>query len=250
MKKTKVLAIVAVAFLVLFCVITVALALLGAFSRNKTDPLSGARDAVLDVLGIEHDESGPLDWQKEPAGDAAVFVTDFGEFKVTLFPSEGTDAFLSLAESGRLDGEAFSVLAENLFAQVPPLDDSAAELSPSGLAALSGTLGFLLDENKNASTSLVLVTAEKLSGLSRAYLEENPGAFDEKRAALYEEKGGVPEYEDRLALFGQVTDGFDVLSVIVKEKTDGYTGGYHAENPVVIRDIRIEKAETESRKSD
>lgn len=244
MKKTKVLVIIAAAFLVLFCVLTVVLALLGTFSRDKNDPLSSARDVVLDALGVEH-ENEALAWQKAPDGDVAVFETSIGTIKVALFPSEGTDLFVSRAESGFYDNTAFSVLAENLFAQVPPTDGSAEDLFKTDLAAVYGAFGFVLDGDKKASSSLVVVTAKTLSGLSRAYLEENADAFDEKRAEFYEKKGGVPDYEGRLALFGQTVDGFDVLAALAEGTTDGYTGGYNAEEPVTILGIRIEKAETE-----
>lgn len=241
MKKTKPLSLLATVFLLAFCALAVFFALQNRRGTAEKEPSGGI---VLTPFEDEHENETPA-WQKNPTGDRAVIETDRGTFTVSLFPSESADLFVSRVNAGLYDNTAFSVLAENLFAQVPPVNGDTAAVEKNDLAAIYGAIGFVLDGDKAASTSLALIMAKTLSGLSRAYLEENPSVFNKERVAFYEAKGGVPEYENRLALFGQVVDGFDLLTAMVAEKTDGYTGGYHAETPVTVLSVRIEKPETE-----
>lgn len=234
-KNMKVFAAIAGLFLLCFCAAMLILALLGVFSENGADgPLSGGQNILTELITPKYKDPALL-WQDEPKGEKIRIETDAGTFTVTLYASDAADAFKTFAESGAFNGKPFATVTDS-FAQVSPLDNSRASYTENSLAALSGTVGFVL-EDKKAASSLVVVTKAGLSGLSEAYLTDNTAAFSEERIAIYREKGGVPELEDRLLLFGQVTEGFDVLEAIASSETNGYTGGFSAESPVTILSV-------------
>lgn len=234
-KNIKPFAVIAGLFLLFFCAAMLILTLLGVFSENSAeDPLSGGQNILTELITPTYKDPA-LAWQDEPKGEAFRVETSAGSFTVTLYASDAANAFKTFAESGAFAGKPFSVVTDS-FAQVPVLDESRGSYPANSLAALYGTVGFVLEGGKTAS-SLVVVTKAELSGLSNAYLTENTAAFSEERAAIYREKGGVPELEDRLLLFGQVTEGFDALEAIAASETNGYTGGYAAENPVTILSV-------------
>ena len=234
-KNIKPFAVIAGLFLLFFCAAMLILTLLGVFSENSAgDPLSGGHNILTELITPKYEDPSLL-WQDEPKGEKFRVETDAGSFTVTLYASDAANAFKTFAESGAFAGKSFATVTDS-FAQVPILDESRVSYAGNTLAALSGAVGFVLEDEK-AAPSLVIVTKEGLSGLSEAYLTENTAAFSEERAAIYREKGGVPELEDRLLLFGQVTEGFDVLEAIASSETSGYTGGYAAENPVTILSV-------------
>ena len=234
-KNIKPFAVIAGLFLIFFCAAMLILTLLGVFSKNGAgDPLSGGHNILTELITPTYKDPA-LAWQDEPKGEKFRVETSAGSFTVTLYASDAADAFKNFAESGAFAGKPFATVTDS-FAQVPVLDESRVSYAENTLAALSGAVGFVLEDGKAAS-SLVVVTKTGLSGLSNAYLTENTAAFSEERAAVYLEKGGVPELEDRLLLFGQVTEGLDVLEAIASSETSGYTGGFSAENPVTILSV-------------
>ena len=222
-----------------FAVIVMILVCAAALAVAVMSFLGGGESPVRDILGgvlIEKEQNPKLTWQTgETEGDVtAVIKTDLGEIVFKLDGSKAAERFIESA--GDFGGASFETVAENLFIQVPALTKNAGEYEENELGCFYGAVGFVSEDGK-VSDSLVIITAKELSGISKAYVSgEN---FDLERGEFYESFGGVPEYEGKIQVFGQVIDGFGVLEKIAAAETSGYTGGYAAENPVEIISVTV-----------
>ncbi len=220
MKKLKLLGI-ATGFLVALAVAAIALAaIFGGFTAEKPKdegPLGGK------PITVEPEELLPTLWQTgESSGDGtAVIKTDLGEVTFKITPG-GEGLFANLGQ-----GELFfEVLAEN-FVQSSAFSESFSAENP-GLLPLYGAVGFVLEERKAAS--LLIITQKELAVSSRNFIKT--GNFPEEKAEIYREFGGVPEFEQSVVIFGQVTGGFEILEQIAAGESTGYTGGFKAISPI------------------
>ena len=181
---------------------------------------------------VEEEKCRDLEWQTADAAPedvTATVETEAGSFVLK---------FAELAEGGSFAAAPFATLAENMFVQCPALSAETFGGEQNELACVYGAVGFAMDGGE-ISDSLFIVTAKALSGMSSAYISEH--GFSAERAALYTERGGMPEYEGKALIFGQVLSGFETLNSISSGKTNGYTGGYAAENPVKILSVTINR---------
>lgn len=235
----KKLGVFAVVVMILVCAAALAVAVMSF--------LKGGESPVKDILGgviIEQEKNPKLIWQTgETEGDVtAVIKTDLGEIVFKLDESKAAERFIESA--GNFGGASFETVAENLFIQVPALSKNSEEYEENDLCCFYGAVGFVSEDGK-VSDSLVIITANELSGVSKAYISgEN---FDLERAEFYKDFGGVPEYEGKIQVFGQVVEGFGVLEKIAAAETSGYTGGYAAKNPVEIISVTVCSPKLEGR---
>lgn len=186
-----------------------------------------------------------LEWQTAELSSediTATVETEAGSFVIKLYPGAAADRFALIAGEGSFASVGFSTLAENMFIQCPAISEETFGAEQNELGCIYGAVGFAMD-GEEISDSLFAVTAKTLSGMSRAYIDEH--GFPSQRAELYESLGGMPEYEGRVFIFGQVISGFEVLDSIAEGRTSGYTGGYAAENPVKIISVSINPSEVE-----
>lgn len=226
------LAIIVVAALAVAGVITIDRPANGNIDKNENP----AQSAV-----IEEEKNKDLLWQTAEASAedvTAVIETAAGSFTLKLYPGAAADKFAALGEGGAFSSGEFSVLAKDMFIQCAPLSEESFGAEKNDLGCFYGAVGFVM-ENGMVTDSLFAVTAKSLSAGSRAFIEEN--AFSAERAELYESLGGMPEYEGKVMIFGQVTEGFDTLDSIAAGKTNSYTGGYAAESPVKIISVTINR---------
>lgn len=235
----KVLGTAAVIIMILVCLLALAVAVLSLLTGENPmdDILSGG------VL-IEKRKDEALAWQTENTeGDIkAEIKTGLGSIVFKIRDEKAAEYFLSEPES--FAGAVFDVAAKDLFVQTSPLSKASVPYEESALGCFYGAVGLVSEEGKTYP-SLVIIAAEELSGLSRAYISgEN---FDEERAEFYKSFGGVPEYEGKIQIFGQVTEGFDVLLKIAEAKTSGYTAGFAPEEPVTIISVKVTYPETSGR---
>ncbi len=196
-------------------------------------------------VAIEEEKNKDLEWQTADAAPedvTATVETEAGAFVLKLYPGAAADKFAELAEGGSFDGVAFETVAQKMFTQCPALSAETFGAEQNELACVYGAVGFAMDGGE-ISDSLFVITANELSGMSRAYASEHD--FSAERAALYEERGGMPEYEGKVLIFGQVLSGFDALDAISEGATNGYTGGYAAENLVKIFSVTINRPAAE-----
>lgn len=229
MKKLKILAIITIIILVIFIAAAAALAYFGVFSFNLEDT-PGIGNIILSPEETKNPYEVPDDYEI-----TAKIKTSAGEMVISLSDTSAAEKFISLSESGFFVGKEFSVLAENMFIQVKtegePFPSDKTDFSP-----IYGTVGFAM-ESDLASPSFFIITNSSLSGISKAFIES--GDFDAEKASLYLEKGGMPEYEGKVIIFGKVISGMETAEKIASGENSGYTGGYSAKEPVIIESIEI-----------
>ena len=191
MKKIKILGIITMIFLVLIIVAFTVLALFGILK------IETGEDGKTEISFAPLEEKNEFfEWQtSETEGDrTAVIKTEKGEIKIKLSETAAAEKFIELKNSGAFKNAEFSVLAENMFIQsTVPGENFEAEQNE--FAAISGAVAFVM-EKEEAAPSFIIITAEKLSGNSSAFLKN--GAFDSERAEVYEKFGGIPEYEGKI----------------------------------------------------
>ena len=232
MKKIKILGIVSTIFIILIMAVLAVLAAFGFFSY-ETDP-EGKTEIILNPIENKNPEYA---WQiSETGGDiTAVIKTSAGDIEIKLADCAAAEKFIGLDNSGAFENAEFITLAENMFIQTGTYGESFP-LEQNGFACINGAVGFVM-EGENAAPSLVIITAKELSGNSSAFIEKS--ALDKEKAKLYEEFGGMPEYEGKIAVFGMVLSGTEVIESIASGETSGYTGGYSALEPVKIISVEI-----------
>lgn len=234
----KALGTAAVVIMILVCLAALVVAALSLLTGE--DPMEN----VLGGVVIEKRRDEALAWQtEETEGDVRAEVkTSLGSIVFKIHKGKAAEYFLSEPEA--FEKAVFNIAAEDLFVQVSPLSKAPVPYEESSLGCFYGAVGLAVEEGKTYP-SLVIITAKELSGLSAAYISgEN---FDAERAELYKSFGGVPEYEGKVQIFGQVTEGFDVLQKIAEAKTNGYTGGFALESPVEIVSVKVTYPETSGR---
>ncbi len=232
MKKIKTLGIVTMIFLLLIIVVFTVLAAFG-FLRIETDS-EGHSEIIFTPLEEKNDL---FEWQtSKTEGDiTAAIKTDAGKILIKLGDCAAAEEFIKLDNSGAFENTEFLTLAENMFIQTGVYGESF-ETEQNGFACINGAVGFVMDEVK-AAPSIVIITAEKLSGASSAFLKNN--RFNEEKTDLYAEFGGIPEYEGKIIIFGMVVSGTETIEKIASGENSGYTGGYSALEPVKINSVEI-----------
>ncbi len=228
MKKIRILGLVTMIILIL---IIAAFALLAAFGvlRIEENADGSGSHIIFSPIGEKNELEMPL------SGKNAAIKTELGDIVIALAESPAAEEFINLDNRGSFDGAEFSVLAKDMFIQAE-VNDPAFETEKNSYACIYGRVGFVMDEEK-AAPSFFIITNKKLSGLSESYMKEN--GFDKEKISLYEKNGGMPEYEGKVIIFGEVISGMETAEKIAKGENAGYTGGYFAENPVAIKNIEI-----------
>lgn len=232
MKKIKILGIATMLTLVLIIIVIGVFAIFGFF-KGKNDSESGKEISINKVNG----DLSVYEWQTlETYGDiTAIFKTEAGEIVIKLADCAAAEKFIELDNSGSFDNAEFLTLADDMFIQTGVYGEGFSS-EKTGLAAINGAVGFVMEED-NAYPSIIFITAEKLSGESSSYmLAEN---FKSEKTALYKEFGGIPEYEEKIVIFGMVVSGSENIGYISEGENSGYAGGYSAAEPVKIKSIEI-----------
>lgn len=229
-----------VALLLVSAAVIAVLALTGVIGKTED-----GKPSIFDGLTITPEEKYPLFvWQNsQTEGDlTAVFETEEGSFTVKLSKGTAAEKFKELCEKGAFSGKEFSVAAEDMFIQTA-FGGEKFSLADEGYGCFYGSVGFVLEKGE-ATDSLFIITAKTLSGISEGWLSGN--SPDAEYTAFFEENGGVPQYDGKVLVFAQVTEGFDVIEKLAGAETSGYTSGYAAKNPVKITSVRIVDPTAES----
>ncbi len=222
----------AVIIMIIVCITAVAVVAISLLNSEEISPIEN----LLGSPVIEPETNQKLKWQtSETEGDInAVIETNFGKIVFKLDDSTAANAFISNA--GAFGRSYFDTIVENMFVQTGTISGTVASFEENGLACLYGAVGLAAEDGKTYD-SIVIITAKELSGFSKAYISREN--FDSERSEFYKSFGGVPEYEGKVQIFGQVIEGFDVLEKIAASENSGYTGGYAAEEPVEIISVSI-----------
>lgn len=222
MNKIKILGITVTISLALIIGAFALLAALGVFEFGEGGGINITPEEKIDIFDTSE-------------CDYVTLSTDAGIIKIFVADCPAGEKFLELAESGALHGE-IKTAVKGMFIQAD-INGYSFETEKTDFSAIDGTVGFILDGEK-ASPSFVIIAAEELSGASKAFLSEN--GFDEESVDFYTKGGGVPEYEDKIIVFGQIDfDESDTVNIICEAENSGYTGGYSLVEPVRINSAEV-----------
>lgn len=223
MKKTKILGITMAVSLVLIIGAFAMLAAFGVFESGEEGGINISPEEKIDIFDTSK-------------CDYVTLKTDSGTIKIFVADCPAGKKFAELAESGALSGGEIKTAVRDMFIQAD-INGESFETEKTNFSAIDGTVGFILDGEK-ASPSFVIIAAEELSGASKAFLSEND--FDEESVAFYSEGGGVPEYEDKIIVFGQIdSEESNTVNIICEAENSGYTGGYSLAEPVKINSAEV-----------
>lgn len=220
--------------------IVLTITMLSSFGLGLWSSLSSNYSAVLkdeDIAMIQLD--APQSGQK-----AAVVHTTLGDMQFTLYPEEcpqTVESFCTLAESGYYNDTYVFELAPSVFfaagaataaGDLPAGKEGTQqeripqELSPK-LWPFRGALCAMQTASEGGFWKTLTRTQETYTG-SRFLVCNSIEMTDEIQEGLrsvssdamkqvgeaFIEHGGIPNYAQQLTVFGQMTDGFDVLDAI------------------------------------
>lgn len=203
------------------------------------------------------------------AGDpVAVMHTDAGDMAFLLYPEEApqtVENFCTLAKQGYYDGSYvfrvepdifFSAGAPNADGTVPD-PDAASERVPRELSAklwpLRGALCALTTKTEagffrtltgkqryySGSRFLVADTIEMTDEIREGLLSQNENETQNLVANAFLEKGGIPNYSQQIAVFGQLIDGYDILDAITSSELTGTENAMRPKEDIRILSIEI-----------
>ena len=164
----------------------------------------------------------------------ATIKTSLGDIKIALYPDEAPKAvenFIALAEKGYYNGLKF-------YEVVPGVRVTTGDPNNDGTGGDSNAGGVFSDEyslnlwhfngaeamdnggapNQNTSRFFIVQNSEITTELADEMLD---GGFPESVVQKYLDVGGVPNYDFRDTVFGQVIEGMDVVEKIAAVERDG-----------------------------
>lgn len=176
-------------------------------------------------------------------------VTSLGNIKIMLFPDKAPKAvenFIKHAEQGYYNGLKFHRVIKDFMIQGgDPSGDGTGgqsiwnapfedEFSPN----LYNFRGALSMANSGANTNgsqFFIVQMGKDAMAAAKYTEDalNQGGWPKNVAAKYAEVGGTPWLDQKHTVFGQVTEGMDIVDKIAAVEV--------GEQDKPVKDVKIEK---------
>ena len=141
----------------------------------------------------------------------ATIKTSLGDIKIALYPDEAPKAvenFIALAEKGYYNGLKF-------YEVVPGVRVTTGDPNNDGTGGDSNAGGV---PNQNTSRFFIVQNSEITTELADEMLD---GGFPESVVQKYLDVGGVPNYDFRDTVFGQVIEGMDVVEKIAAVERDG-----------------------------
>lgn len=246
--------------LTLCCIFTLLSSLAFSIWAGLTDGYSAVIDPA-DVALIQLDA---------PAEDAvtALVSTDLGNMTFVLYPDEAPQTvqnFISLAESGAYDNTYVFRVEPGVFFSAGAKDEAGTQPAGSGdaehiplelspkLWPLRGALCALTVSEEGGFWKTLTKTRTRYTG-SRFLVANSIEFTDELKAEMlnganeglksvaeaYAENGGIPNYSQQVTVFGQLTEGFDVLDAVTGVSVTGADGEKRPETPLYIRSVRIQ----------
>ena len=244
------------------------LTLLSSFGMALLSNMTGGYTSVLDDAEIELLQLDP-----PKSGDTlAVMHTTAGDMTYLLYPEQCPQtvaAFCKLAEEGYYDNTYIFQVEPQIFfsgggkAQDGTLSEADAanpreripkELSPK-LWPLRGALCALDTKTEGGFWKTLTKTRDAFTG-SRFLVVDTVEMNEEMQAGLrsvdsdamksvgeaFIEYGGIPNYSQQIAIFGQLQDGFDILDAITDAKVTGENAAKKPAEDIIITGIEITKA--------
>ena len=239
--------------------------LLCSFALGLWSSMTDRYSVVLDF-----DEISLMQLDPAPSGSPAAIVhTSMGDMQFTLYPEQCPQTvknFCNLAESGYYDGTYVFELAPSVFfaagAASPdgalpanqadtPQERVPQETSPK-LWPFRGALCAMQTKTEGGFWKILTKTQETFTG-SRFLVcnsiemtkDIKKGLEDVQNEALHEvgqvflERGGIPNYAQQLTVFGQMTEGFEVLDAITSVEVTGEQDATRPKENITIDSVEI-----------
>lgn len=190
-----------------------------------------------------------------------VMQTDKGTIKMVLHDEtpKHRDNFVKLAREGFYEGVLFHRVIKDFMIQG---GDPESKNAPADKMLGAGSLGYRVDaefdkniihqkgalaaardnnpQKASSSCQFYLVTGKKYTAKELDAFEKRSGTkYTEAQKKIYEEQGGTPHLDNNYTVFGQVTDGFDVLDAIQNTPTN------KQDRPT--EDVRIKKVKVKKK---
>lgn len=187
-----------------------------------------------------------LDLANQP-GPVATIVTNRGEIKIKLFPSQApktVENFVELAKKGYYNGIEFHrVIPDFMIQGGDPTgtgmggesiygESFADEFSPE-LFNLNGALSMANAGPNTNGSQFFIVSNTNVPDRMLKQLE--PAGYPAEIIAEYK-NGGTPWLDYKHTVFGQVIEGMDVVAEISKVERDTMD---HPKDPVVMESVTI-----------
>lgn len=172
------------------------------------------------------------------ATEEVTVSTSIGDITVVLYPEyapKAVENFLALAKTGYYDGQKFYRLVNNYMAQAgdPTGMGTGGESSfkdeggkPIGFPCeysinlwnFKGAIGMFPSAEGLNDSRFYIVTNSKLDAETISSM--TAANFPKSVQAKYEAHGGAPWLDGKYTVFGQVTEGFDILDELSIAKTN------------------------------
>ncbi len=171
-----------------------------------------------------------------------VIHTDYGDMKGVLYNEtpKHRDNFVKLAKSGYYDGLLFHRVIQGFMIQG---GDPESKNAKPGQRLGNGGPGYQVDAEFNAklihkkgalaaARTPDQVNPKKASSGSQFYIVEGrkitgaqlesqfPGKYSEEQKKIYETVGGTPFLDGSYTVYGEITDGLDVIDKIAAVQKD------------------------------
>ena len=260
MKKTSI---------ILLCALLLAFAFAGCGGRaGSNQPAQSVQDYQPELVNREKaaelnaeigsDAINLVQFRIAPAGtEVAVIKTNYGDMRAVLFRDEAplaVENFITLANEGYFNGMTFYRVIDNFAIESgKPADGNATSIYRDkddnpipfndefslNLWNFRGALMMQNDgeNNRNSNTSEFMVVQAKT--ISQAMFEQMEALnYPDVVLEKYKEVGGVPGFDWRHTVFGQLTE--ESLEVLDRIAESEVSADFVPERTVLIEEIRIE----------
>lgn len=223
-----------------------------AITQQPTIPQAAAHNATLSDSDVTL-----LQLEMPKKGDALAIVdTSSGGIVFRLFPEEAplaVENFIALADAGYYENMSFQRIMENFYIEsgapedAPPTSSfTDSEGNPVPFVTetsvnLWNFRGALVMKNKgvdrpHTNTSEFRIIQASL--LEEEWFEQMEEInYPQKVIDVYKEQGGIPGFDSRCTVFGQVVEGMNVVDRIATAPVE--EDSYRPAQPTVIYDITI-----------
>ena len=200
---------------------------------------SSAAPAEEDSNPTHKGEAVRTPWE---GAQLATFITNRGEMTFLLFPEEAprsVENFVNLANAGLYNGVSFGRPIGGAYITVTRPENATVpslplETDPTSVWHYYGALGYSGD----GAAQFRIVTLDTVDAETLATMRES-GMWPEAVIDHYAEVGGIPGYDDRYTVFGQLIEGAEVLAAIVEggpvenDGSDSSTGGVSGATTII-----------------
>lgn len=239
--------------------------LLTSFAFALWSSLTSDYTAVL-----EYDDIAAIQLEKPEAGaPAAIMHTTAGDMTYVLYPAECPETvanFTALAESGYYDGTYVFRVEQDVYFSAGAPDasgelesgalESAQEHIPQELSAklwpFRGALcaltttaegGFWKRLTKTqdyfTGSRFLVANSIEMTAEIKEGLQASTSDAMKMIAEKFLEQGGIPNFSQQICVFGQLTEGFEILDAITGAELTGEDGNKRPAEDIMITGIEI-----------